>query len=99
MNYEELMKDVMSGKIRLELMIDRAIQIGDASAINESGYERLCDSSDEEKYRALLKRGEDFYYAEKEFCADLQQSGSCNYQYEKIYKVILNDHCECVCEK
>ncbi len=97
MNYEALLKDIISDTIKIELVIDRAIMIGSKSIIDEDGYVKVCEIDDEEKNRVLLKRGEDYYYLEKEFCADIQQTGSCNYQYEKLYKVILNAQCKCFC--
>ncbi|AKN33544.1 hypothetical protein Ccar_23080 [Clostridium carboxidivorans P7] len=97
-DYKQLMKDILDKKVKLELMLDRAIKIGSQNITSESGFLEVYELSDSEKYRAILTRGDDIYYSETELCADMQQNGSCTYRYEQIYKVILNDNCKCECE-
>lgn len=88
-NVEEIIKSIEKGTAKLELIIDRAREHNAQNVTSESGYMKVYEKETEEAHRALYKKGEEYFYSERIYCADLEQTGSCNVQYEKLYKVIL----------
>lgn len=85
----EIVENIKSGKANLKLLDDRITQNKKMELIQQSGFEELCKFGDDETFRALYKKEGKYYYAEREYCADNAQTGSCEMQYDKLYEVEL----------
>ncbi|NOH15685.1 hypothetical protein [Clostridium cochlearium] len=88
-NVNKIVEDIKSGKANLELLDDRVTQNKKLDFVQQSGFEKLCEFGNDETFKALYKKEGKYYYAEREYCADNAQTGSCEMQYDKLYQVIL----------
>ncbi|KAJ49269.1 hypothetical protein BD780_001337 [Clostridium tetanomorphum] len=86
-NVNEIVELIKSGKVNLELIDDRVTNQKKLEMVDGSGFEKLCEFSDEEYFKALYKKDEKYFYAERQYCADNAFTGSCELQYDKLYEV------------
>lgn len=85
---EEIIKNIEDGSVKLELVKDSGIINPSATIVNEEEYKRVHVIPDENAFKAIYVKGNEYYYGERIYCADEAQTGSCNIEYEKLYKIL-----------
>ncbi len=87
-NLQEVIKSIEDGSVKLELVKDSNIADSSTTLVNPDEYKRVYAFPDDDALKAIYVKGEEYYYGERIYCADQAQAGSCNIEYEKLYKVI-----------
>lgn len=83
---EDIIKIIEDGSAKLELVNDSGI-IDSSTTIVSDEYKKVHVIPDENAFKAIYVKGDEYYYGERIYCADEAQTGSCNIEYEKLYKV------------
>jgi len=87
-NLEDVIKSLDAGTAKLELINDIGILNPSTSIVDENEYKRVHVIEDENAFKAIYQKGEEYYYGERIYCADEAQTGSCNIEYEKLYRIL-----------
>lgn len=87
-NLQDVIKSLAEGTAKLELINDSGILNPSTTIVDENEYKRVHVIEDESAFKAVYLKGEEYYYGERIYCADEAQTGSCNIEYEKLYKVL-----------
>ena len=87
-NLEEVVKSIEDGNVKLELVNDSGIIDSSTTIVNPDEYKKVHVIPDENAFKAIYVKNDEYYYGERIYCADEAQTGSCNIEYEKLYKVL-----------
>ena len=87
-NLEDILKSLETGTAKLELINDTGISNPSTSIVDENEYKRIHVIEDDNAFKAIYLKGQEYYYGERIYCADEAQTGSCNIEYEKLYKIL-----------
>ncbi|MEA4827228.1 MAG: hypothetical protein VB130_11410 [Clostridium sp.] len=85
---EEIIKSIEEGSVKLELINDSGILNPSSTIVDANEYKKVHVIPDENAFRAIYVKGDEYFYGERIYCADEAQTGSCNIEYEKLYKVL-----------
>ncbi|WMJ80751.1 hypothetical protein RBU49_00460 [Clostridium sp. MB40-C1] len=87
-NIEEIIKSIQEGNVKLELINDSNILDSSQTLINKDEYTIVTIIEDDKAFKAIYKKDDEYFYVERIYCADEAQTGSCNMEYEKLYKIL-----------
>ncbi|MCY6959393.1 hypothetical protein [Clostridium brassicae] len=87
-NVDEIIKSIQEGNAKLELINDSSILDSSQTLINKDEYTKVAIIEDDKAFKAIYKKNDEYFYGERIYCADEAQTGSCNIEYEKLYKII-----------
>ncbi|QGU95885.1 hypothetical protein GOM49_12990 [Clostridium bovifaecis] len=87
-NIEEIIKSIEDGTVKLELINDMGIANPSTTIVDANEYKKVYVIPDDNAFKAIYVKGEEYYYGERIYCADEAQTGSCNIEYEKLYKIL-----------
>lgn len=84
----EIIKSIEEGSVKLELVKDSGILNPASTIVDASEYKKVHVIPDDNAFKAIYVKGDEYFYGERIYCADEAQTGSCNIEYEKLYKVL-----------
>ncbi|WP_125153015.1 hypothetical protein [Clostridium rectalis] len=84
-----IIENIKRGRANLKLLDDKIIQNSGLDTEGKGDYLKVCEFGDDDTFKAVYRKDDKYYYVERQYCADGNQMGSCDMQYDKLYEVIL----------